>query len=290
MTYATYISKLRRQVGDTARRVHVDWTGDGTTTAFQMPTDTFPVLESSYLVKVKGSNQTENTHYTIDRQAGTIVFASAPTDTHPITFDGSAVYLTDADWLDVINDSIASLGDDFFKEFVDDSNLTTTQGMLSLDLSSDIPQCMAVYEFQHRRNTGEDWKPVEDFANWRYEPDNNLIYIGARDAFSATGELLRIRGLKRYILGDETTDDIDVQDKYITVVDYGCLARYWRYRYKNVIDLVSKMSTESTRTPLQELIMLSDRFDRLYELEKAKLKPQKPARQIPVRLEGAGRP
>ena len=50
------------------------------------------------------------------------------------------------------------------------------------------------------------------------------------------------------------------------------------------------MTQESSRTPLQELIMLSDRFDRLYEQEKAKLKPGKPARIIPLYKEGGGRP
>lgn len=290
MTYAAYITQLRNQVGDTARRIHVDWVGDGTTTAFQMPTDTFPVLEDSYIVKVNGSAKTENTDFTIDRQAGTIIFASAPTDTHAVVIDGSAVYLTDADWVAIINSTVRSLGNDFFKEFVNEDDFTTTALMLSLDLNADEPQCMAVYEFQHRRNSGEDWNPVEDDVNWRYEEDGNIIYIGVRDAFGVTGEQFRIRGLRRYITQTDVDEDIDVQDKYLTVIEYGSIARYWQYRYKNVIDLVSKMSTESTRTPLQELMMLADRFTRDYEAEKAKLKPQKPARLIPVRKEGGGRP
>lgn len=280
-------------MGDTRRRVHVDFTGDGTTTIFQLPTDTYPVLEQTgtYLVQVAGSTQTEGVNYTLDKQAGTLVFiTTAPTNGQAVTFDGSAVYLTDADWLEIINSTIRSLGDDFWKEFLDTSSFTTTANMLSLSLVASQPYCIAVYEFQYRQSTTDNWTIVEEFTNWRYDRENNIIYVGDRDAFTVAGELLKVRGLKTYTIGDEVTDTLDVQDKFLTILEYGGIARYWRYRYKSVIELVSKMSQEASRTPLQELIMLSDRFDRLYEQEKAKLKPQKPPRVLPRYKEGSPRP
>lgn len=283
---------MRAQVGDIKRRVHVDWTGDGTTNVFQMPADTFPVLDdtSTYTVKVAGSTQTETTHYTLDKTSGTLTFVSTPTNGQAITIDSIAVYLLNADWLQITNDVIKGMGDDFWKEFVDDSNFTTTANMLSLSLTASQPNCIAVYEFQHRVNSSENWKAVEEKCNWRYDRDNNKIYIGIKEAFPNSSELLRIRGLKTYTLGTATSDTLDVQDKFLTVLEYGCIARYWRWRYKDVVELVSKMTQEASRTPLQELIMLSDRFDRLYEIEKGKLKPQKPARLIPQFKHGGGRP
>ena len=290
MLYSALITELRNQVGDTKRKIHVDFTGDGSTTVFQLPTDTFPVLESSYTFKVAGSLQVENTNYTLDKNAGTLVFiTTAPTNGQALTFDGTAVYLTDADWLAVINQVIKSLGDDFFKEFIDTAH-TATANMLSLSLVALQVNCIAVYEFQRRTATTNNWIGVEEDCNWRYDRDNNILYIGDRDAFTLTGELLRIRGLKTYTLGTATSDTIDVQDKFLTIIEYGCIARYWRWRYKSVVELVSKMSQEASRTPLQELIMLSDRFDRLYEIEKGKLKPGKPARIIPPYKNGGGRP
>jgi len=292
MLYSALITELRNQVGDTRRRVHVDFTGDGSTTVFQLPTDTFPVLEQAgtYTVKVATTTKAETTDYTLDKEAGTLVFvATAPTNGQAVTFDGSAVYLTDADWLAIINQVIKSLGDDYWKEFIDAVH-TATANMLSLSLVSLQANCIAVYEFQRRTATTDNWTPVEESCNWRYDRDNNVIYIGDRDAFDTTGEYLRIRGLKTYTLGTATTATIDVQDKYLTVLEYGCIARYWRWRYKSVVELVSKMTQEASRTPLQELIMLSDRFDRLYEQEKMKLKPGKPARIIPPYKEGGGRP
>ena len=292
MLYSALITNLRNQVGDTRRRVHVDWTGDGTTTIFQLPDECFPVLDQSgtYALKVAGSTQTENTNYSLDKNTGTIVFlTTAPTNGQAVTWDGSAVYLTDANWLELINSGIRSMGDDFFKEFIDTAH-TATANMLSLSLVSLQANCIAVYEFQRRTATTDNWQGVEQDTNWRYDRDNNIIYLGIREAFDTTGELLRIRGLKTYTLGDEVTDTIDVQDKFLTIVEYACISRYWRWRYKSVVELVSKMSQEASRTPLQELIMLSDRFDRLYEIDKAKLKPAKPARIIPPYKEGGGRP
>lgn len=291
MTYATYIDKLRRLVGDTKRRIHVDWTGDGSTTAFQMPEDTFPVYDDSdtYAVRVGGTLKTETTDYTLDKSTGTLTLVSTPTNGQAVTIDGYAVYLLQADWLMVINDVISSMGDDFWKEFVD-TTLTTTANMLTLSLTSAQANCIAVNEFAHRLSSSDDWEPVESFANWRYDRENNTIYISHRDAFPTSGLALKVRGLKKYTQGDETTDDIDVQDRFMTVVEYGSIARYWKWRYKDVVEMVSKISTEQTRTPLQELIMLSDRFDRQFEIEKARLKPQKPAKVIPVYQPQYGRP
>lgn len=292
MLYSALITQLRNQVGDTRRRIHVDFTGDGTTTIFQLPTDTYPVLDQAgtYILKVAGTTKTETTDFTLDKDTGTIVFVNtAPTNGQAITFDASAVYLTDQNWLDVINQVIYSMGDDFWKEFIDTAH-TATANMLSLSLVSLQVNCIAVYEFQRRTSTSIDWHAVEEDCNWRYDRDNNVIYIGNRDAFTLTGELIKIRGLKKYTIGTLVSSTLDVQDKFLTILEYGCIARYWRWRYKSVVELVSKMSQEASRTPLQELIMLSDRFDRLYEIEKGKLKPGKPARIIPPYKEGGGRP
>jgi len=291
MTYLAYISQLRTQFGDTRRRSHIDWTGDGTTTVFQMPADTFPVFDQTgtYVIKLAGSTQIETTDFTLDKETGTLVFVTAPTNGQAISSDHSAVYLQDATYLQIINDVIKSLGADFFKEFVDTS-LTTTASMLSLSLVASQVNCIAVYEYLYKSATTEDWQPVNNFANWRYDKDNNIIYNGNLSDFSVTGQSLKVRGLKTYTLGTITTDTIDVQDRFMTIIEYGFGSRYWRYRYKNVIQLISKLATESTRTPLQEMMMLSDRFDRDYEKEKAKLKPQKPAFRIPVRLEGKNTP
>ena len=292
MLYSDLITSLRNQTGDVRRRKHVDWTGDGSLTIFQVPKDAFPIydLVGTYTVKVDDTVKTEGiaNDYLLDKQSGTLTLMAAPANGKSVTLDCSALHLTDTNWMQVINDVIHSLGDDFFKEFVD-TTLTATAGMLSLSLATAQAKCIAIYEFQHRSNAGEDWSIVDVLTNWRFDRENNTIYIGKIDTFSAS-ELLRVRGLKTYTLGTAITDTVDVQDRFMTIIEYGCLARYWRYRYKDVVELVSKETTENTRTALQELLMLVDRFDRNYESEKAKLKPAKPPRVIPKYLEAGGRP
>ena len=292
MTYAEYIAQLRPQVGDNPKRTGASWLADGTITAFQMPKGTFPVYDdaSRYVVKDNGTEQTENTDYSLDKESGTLVFATAPSAGHTITIDCSVVHLTNASWISHINAGIRSLGKDFFKEFTDDTTFTSTANMLSLSLATGQPNCIAVYGFQWRGSSSEDWEDVSNFVNWRYDPDNNIIHIGLRTAFYATGNALRIRGLKTYTIGDSVSDDLDVQDQYLTVVEYLVKARYWKHRYQDVVETVTKQTQDATRTPLQNLIMLADRAERDYEAEKAKLKPMKPAQFIPKYLEGGGRP
>lgn len=292
MIYSDFITQLRNQCGDTKRFKHIDFIGDGTSNVFQMPIDSFPVLDQvgTYTVKVAGTTKTETTDYSLDKETGTLVLVSTPSNGQAVTIDSYAVYLTDSSWLSVVNSVIRSLGNDFWKEFTDTSNFTTSSNMVSLQLSSAQPFCIAVFEFQFRASATSDWKNVSDLANWRYEKETTTIYIGTRNAMTVSGYSIRLRGLKSYDIGDSVSDTLDVQSKFLTILEFGALARYWRWRYKNVVELVSKLSTENTRTPLQELIMLSDRFDRLYEMEKSKLKPQKPAMVIPQFLNNGGTP
>lgn len=292
MLYSAEITKLRNQVGDVRRYIHNDWTGDGSSTVFKCAVDTYPILEQvgTYSVKIDGVSKTETNDFTLDKESGTIVFDTAPYNGAAVTLDASAVRLTDDDWMSVINDIILSMGDDFWREFVDITNFTTVANMTSVDLSVLQPNCIAVYDFQYRDSTQDDWHPVEELCNWRYEQSNNIIYLGSRDAFTESGKQLRIRGLKGYTVGTAVTDTIDVQSIFFTILEYGSIAKYWQWRYKDVVELVSKMTQEATRTPLQELVMLSDRFSRLYEQEKVKLRPKKPARIIPPYKNGGGRP
>lgn len=237
-----------------------------------------------------GVLKTETTDYTLDKESGTLVMTVAPGSNVETTSDHSAVRVTDTGWLQITNDTILSLGDDFWTEFTDTSNFTSTANMLSLSLVASRPNCIAVYDFLYRESTSEDWRPVNALCNWRYDRANNVIYLGKRDAFTTAGILFKIRGLETYTLGTAITDTLPVQDRFLTVLEYGCLERYYHWREKEVVQLLSKQSQETTRTPLQEILMLSDRYHRLYLEEKAKLKPMKPAYRIPNFNPAGGNP
>ena len=118
---------------------------------------------------------------------------------------------------------------------------------------------------------------------------SNTIYIGSRYTFTTT-DALRIRGLKKYTIATTTSSTLDVPDNMQQLLKLGCEEQYWRWRYKDVIESVTKLTTENTRTQLQEFVMLSDRARRLFETDRARLKPKKPARIIPAFVEGRPRP
>lgn len=291
MLYSEKITALRVQVGDVPKWQHVDWTGDSVTTLFLMPLLTYPVLESSYTVKVGGVTKTETTDYTLDKESGEIRFVTAPGAGISVTIDNKTVSLRDDIWLDIINDTIRSFGDDFWKEFTDESNFTATANMTSLSLVANQPKCIAVIDFSRRPGgASSDWRQVEDSTNWRYSRDENKIYLGSREAFTVTGEALKIKGLKGYTLGTATSDTIDVQDRYMTLLEFGAIERYWRYKMRENVESLGKITQDTTRTRIQEIIMIIDRYGRWYEQEKSKLKPTKPARIIPAFNNNGGRP
>ena len=279
MLYSDFITALRHQVGDVSRPAHVDFIADGVTTIFQLPTDTFPILDQAgtYQLAKNGTPLSEGGDYSLDKDSGVIIVTSLPAANDALAWDGRATYLTDASWLAIINSTIQSLGLDFFKEFTDSTTLTTVANAVSVALASAFPQIFAVYLFQFQWQPGDNFVGVEKYANWRFSKEDQTIYVGTPDGIPASGLPIKIRGLNKYILGATVGATIDVQSQFMTIVEYGAIARYWRWRYKSVVELVSKMTQEPTRTPLQELMMLSDRFDRLYESEKARLKPMKPA-------------
>lgn len=287
MLYSEFITYLRNKVGDKRERVHVDWLGDGSTNVFQMPEDTFPILDesSTYTVKVAGGAQTETTHYTLDKDTGTITFVSTPTLNQAVTIDAIRVYLKNEDWFLVIIGIIRSLGDDFFKEFTD-TTLSSTAGMTSLSLATAQPLCIAVYELFYQ--DGGDYQSMGNIANWRYERENNILFFGSSGNMSVWP--LKFRGLRTYTIPTAISETIDVQDRFLTIIEAKACAKFYEWRYKDVIETITKETTENTRTQLQEFMMLVDRYNRDFENEKARLKPQKPAYAVPIFLQGRGRP
>lgn len=285
MTNAELILELRKEVGDVKKTVAANWTGDGTTKVFLLPLLTFPVLESSYTITVAGAGLTETTEFTIDRESGRIDLVSAPTNGQAVQFIGLRVALTDESWLEIIRDTVRAMGDDFWKEVTDIASYTTTANMLEKDISAG--NWVAIYDVYRRIASTSNFEIV---TNWRFSPDEGKLFFGDRDEFDTTGQALKVRGLKKYTLPTTTAGTFDVQDRYLTIVKYGAVARYWRYKMREVVETLSKVTQESTRTQLQEFIMLIDRYERWYERDFARLKPAKPARFIPKYIPGKPRP
>lgn len=285
MTYAQFISKLRAEAKDLARPMHNDFTGDGTTTLFVV-TDS-PILEGSYVIQVNSVQKTEGSDYTLDRELGLITFASAPTNGHAIDIDYKYVHLTDSSWITVINRVLSDMSGEFFREIVDEDFEDSVADQLDYACATNVIDVIEWW-YKTSTNASENWTLVRDFSNWRYSADLNKLFMGR--PFFTTGYKTKIHALKGYALGDETTDTLDIQDKYEGILQLGCLWKYYDYRLADRVETTTKVAKERTVTPLQNIQSLSAHYYKLYLKEKGRKKPTKPLRVLNNRLPNGGTP
>lgn len=281
MLYSELIDELRTEAGDLEKTVAVTWTADGTTKVLLMPLLTFPVVESSYTIKRNGVAIIETTDFAINRETGRIDLVATPTNGDIFEFIGQRAALTDAAWLIIIKDQMRTMGENFWKEVTDITTYTSTANMKSLSLAG--AGWIDIYGLGFYSSSSVDRSGV---SNWRYSQDEAKLYFGAYDEFTQTGKAIYVRGIKRYTLPTVVGDTVDVQDRFLTVLKLGALAAYYRYKIRENIETLGKITQETTRTSMQELIMLIDRYERWYEREVTRLKPAKPARFIPTRVPG----
>lgn len=285
MTYAQFISKLRAEAKDLAKPMHNDFTGDATTTLFQC-TD-HPILEGSYVVKVGGTQKTETTDYTIDRESGLITFAVAPGAATAVTIDYKFVHLTDATWLTIINKIIDDMEGEFWREVVDESFGNSVADQNYYD---GLANWIDVVNFWYKTSNSASlmWTQVKEYANWRYAKDLNKILMGR--AFSTASYPLKVHALKGYVRGTATTDTLDMQTQFEGVLQLGCLWRYYDHRLADRVEVESKIAKERTITPLQNLQALSSHYYKLYLKEKGRKKPTMPMRVLGARNNLGGTP
>lgn len=274
MTYGDFIQTLRVQSGDLPKSMAADWVANGETKVLLLPLLTYPVVADSYTLKLGGVPLTETTDYTINLETGRIDLVDMPSDGDIFEFTGERVSLTDSAWITIVNNVIRSMQEAFFKEVTDIVSYTSSANMRSLALAGFI----AVYDV--------GWFPSgsnnrQDISNWRWSPDEEKLYFGDYYEFTTAGRPMFIRGLKKYTLGTDVDDTLDMQDRFLSVLELGCVARYWRYKIRENVETITKITQETTRTALQEIIMLADRWDRWFQIEWQKLSPPRPSYKIP---------
>lgn len=274
MLYSDFITRLRAEARDNPRAMHYDWTGDGSIVLFQLGDGDYPVLEDSYTFKINAVTQTEPSQYSLDNEGGLITTQSAPTDGHPITLDYKKVKVTDDSWLNIINYVIDDMEGSYFRE-VDDPNFgNATQDAIEY---SGPTNCIDVVQFFYRTvdNASLDWEPVIEYTNWRYSKDENELKLGSA---LVAGYPMRLHYLKGFARGTAVTDTLDIQDRFLGVLQLGCMWRYYDFLLGLRAQEQTKASKEEDLSPLSSLREQSRHYKRLYEEAKSKKKPTKPSR------------
>lgn len=256
--------------------MHYSWTADGSTVLFKIGKGDYPVLENSYTLKVGGSVQTEGTDYSIDVNNGLITFSSAPSDGSAITLDFKAVELTNDTWINIINYVIDDMEGPYWREGDDPDFGDTVDNQTSYDGPTNCIDVVHFY-FKSVDNASVSWRPVQEHTNWRYSNDENKLYIS--EAF-ISGYPLRVSFLKGYARGDEVGDTLDMQDRYISVLQLGCVWRYYDHLLGKRVKVDTMAADEDEITPLSSLREQSRHYRSMYETQRSKKKPTKPGRRM----------
>ena len=287
MKYSDWILKLRAESKDHAKPMHNDFTGDASTTLFTV-TDA-PIVEGTYVVKVDGMQKTEGlaADYTLDRELGLITFASAPENTKAVTIDYKYANLTDATWFGIINSIIDEMEGEFFREVTTESFGNSVDGQPSYNGPTG---CIDVIGWWYRSSNNSDlmWSMINDLANWRYSKDENKLFLGA--PFSTNDYPMKLHYLKGFTRGAAVADDLDVLDKFLMVLQLGCLWRYYDHRLADRVETSTKVASERTVTPLQNIQAMSQHYYKLFLKEKGRKKPTKPMRRLDSRNPRGGNP
>lgn len=221
MIMSALISQCRREFYDIPRSSVAQKAGDGTTTLFNL--GKFPIVESSYTVKVGTSAQTSSA-YTLNLDNGDITFKNAaPPNGIQAKVNFQYVNWRDQNWLEAINQSIDVLnGRGFFKQTV----LSGFNISANIRLYSAPSGTIEVYEFLESDNgtiSGNMRKPA---VNWSYQQGANKIQLGQFPTAKNQGWISFLRNMKKY---SATSATLDVVDDWIEPVKKKAGAIYMRY-------------------------------------------------------------
>jgi hypothetical protein len=256
--------------------MHYDWTADGETSLFKIGKGDYPIQEDSFTLKVASTIQTEGSDYDIDINNGLVTFPAAPTDGDKISLDFKAVELTDGTWVSIINYIINDMEGKFWKEG-DDPDFSMTS-----DDDVEYPgpdNCLDIINIFYKRADNPDiaWTPLQEFTNWRYSEDENQIKL-ARDFESAYP--LRVHFLKGYVRGQDAGAQLDLQDRYTNVLQFGCMWRFYDHLVGKRAKVDTKVVDEEEVSPMSTLREQSRHYQRMYESARSKQGPTKPARPM----------
>lgn len=279
MTYAQFITKIRRLVRDFGVLTQDKWDGDGSTTAFR--TAERPILENSYQVVIDSVQKTETTHYTLDRDTGVLTPTTAPSaGSDNVRIDYKYVFITDTEWLDIINDILYRWRNKIWKDHFDEATLDTVKDQDDYSLASISNNILWVEGLWFKKSSDVEWVEVNRDRNWKYLPDQNKINI--RPTFSSSDYDLRLQYLTSPTLGTATSDTLDIDSKFLGALKLACQAEYWSIQAnEKVRETTSKIKEETFIDPMR-LVKHSLDLRMLAEAEINKVKLPFPAMNLAI--------
>jgi hypothetical protein len=278
MLVSAWITKMRTMVRDISKYRGNSWDGDGTTLVFQLTN--YPVLESSYTVKVGGVVKTEVTHYTLDKDTGLLTFTkgNAPADgSDNVTIDYKYVNQRDNDWMDIYNAVIEDVRDNVFAEAINDSALTVAANTYDYSLAPIDTTILDILSVETRSVSSEPWSDItKGERSFKFLEDLNKLRI--EPYFSTAGDAIRIHYTYAF---DECTavgDTVSVTTKFMNMFNHYAASYYFQRIVPNKLTETAIVTKERTFHPADMVIKIADfhrqEGDRLMKLVRPARRPK----------------
>lgn len=277
---SSFISTLRREVGDLPQRHEDRITGDGSSTVFK--TSYAPVLEGSYALYINNVLKTEGAgnDFTLDLDTGDIVLAAATSSEIRIQY--KSVNYRDLWWLGIIQGGIQKWGDKFYR-----TTIRSTSGMslsAGIQVSQAPSDCIRLIEVLQSDNytSGGNWGPLG--VNHSYDRRSNKLILGSKPSRS---NYLCVSYLRKIALPTATSSVLDIEDNWKQLLKASCKEDYARDRAIQ-ISQQGNVSVEEGHLSVQTMRLLANDMHSLYERLESKIKPVMPSYVIPFYIPEGG--
>jgi len=279
MITSAFISKIRRKYNDSPIKHEDTIAGDGTSTVFR--TQFFPIKEGSFTLYKNNALQAAS-GYTIDLDTGDIVIASAPAAASEIKSQYQEVKFRDQHWLEVIQDSFDSFGDQFFKSVIRSSSGITLAA--NQDVYNCPSSCIRLTEALESVTylSAGPFRPLS--TNVRYDRASNKMILGQKPNRANYMEISYLRKLTRPVAVANT---LDIDDKWLKLLDLKAGAEFLR-SMANRYAQQGNATIEEGYLSVAQLRQLANDNEQMYENLKSKIKPVMPASTISYYINGAG--
>jgi len=279
MITSAFISKLRRKYNDSPVKHEDIIQGDGSSTVYR--TQFYPILEGSFSLYVGGVLKTLTTDYTIDLDTGDLVLAAATSA--EIRAQYKETKFRDQNWLEVIQDSFDSFGDQFFKSVVrSTSGITLSAGVQVYDCPDDCIRLTEALESTSYLSSGPF---AQVNTNQRYDRWSNKLILGQQPSRANYMQISYLRKLSR---PTAVTSALDVEDYWLDLVDLKAGAEFLR-SLANRYAQQGNATIEEGYLSVAQLRQLANDNETMFENRKRKLKPIMPASTILYNMPGGGK-
>jgi len=277
MIVSALISVLRRRYNDLPIKHQDALVGDGASTIYR--TQFSPIKEGS--CKLYFSNSlVAASGYTFDYDTGDLVLGGSTTSEIKIQYQ--EVKFRDQHWLEAIQSSVDSLGDQFFKGVVGDvSSMHISANVQKYNCPSSCIRLTEVLESDNYTASG-NWSKLR--INKRYDRLTNSLIIGAKPG---KANYLLISYLRKITRPAATTSVLDTEDKWNELIELKAGAYFTRSMASKVAQQ-GNVSVEEGHFSMAQLRALANDNEIMFENLKKKLKPVMPASEIPYYMHGGG--